>query len=143
MDTNTWDAQAGARYAAEAKARWGDTPAYRAYEQNAAGRSARELRAAGEGLMETLAVFGGLKRLPAADPSVQAQVQALKDYISAHFYPCTNEVLAGLGGLYAAGGEYTAAIDAAGGDGTAAFAAEAIRRYCEGKDAQGAIRNGC
>ena len=50
----------------------------------------------------------------------------LQGYITAHFYTCTDEILAGLGRLYAAGGELTEAIDRAGGPGTAAFAAEAI-----------------
>ena len=77
--------------------------------------------------MYVLALRGGAADAPAA----QAQVKALQSHISAHFYPCTKEILAGLGRLYAAGGDFTESIDRAGGAGTAAFAAEAIRRFCE------------
>ncbi len=34
------------------------------------------------------------------DDSVQKQVKALQDYISQHFYPCDQTVLAGLGQMY-------------------------------------------
>ena len=111
---------------ARAKARWGGTAAYKEYEQKTAGQSKEELQRAGDGLMEILSGFGGLRELSPGDEAVQARVTLLQDYITAHFYTCTDEVLAGLGRLYAAGGEYTEAIDRAGGPGTAAFAAEAI-----------------
>ncbi len=113
-------------YNAQAKARWGGTAAYKEYEQKTAGRSAEELKNAGDGLMEILSGFGGLRALSAGNAAVQAQVTLLQGYITAHFYTCTDEILAGLGRLYAEGGELTEAIDRAGGPGTAAFAAEAI-----------------
>ena len=119
-------------YAQAARARWGGTAAYKEYETKTAGRSAAELRADGAGLTEILAGFGGLREKTAADPAVRAQVEALRDYITAHFYTCSDAILAGLGQLYAAGGEFTDTIDRAGGPGTAAFAAEAIRLYCRG-----------
>lgn len=118
------------RYETEAKARWGGTDAYREYERRTAGRSDEERQAAGDGLMRLLSNFGGLKQSPADAPAAQELVKALQDYITAHFYTCTDEILAGLGRLYAAGGEMTQAIDRAGGTGTAAFAAEAIAAYC-------------
>jgi hypothetical protein len=57
-------------------------------------------------------------------------VRKLQDYITGHFYTCTDEILAGLGQLYAAGGAMTDNIDKAGGPGTAAFASAAISAYC-------------
>lgn len=116
--------------AAEAKERWGGTEAYREYEMKAAGRSKAETDAAGAELMEILSVFGALKEKPASDPEAQAQVRKLRDHITAHFYTCTEEILAGLGRLYAAGGEIAETIDRAGGAGAAAFAAEAIAVFC-------------
>jgi len=118
-------------YAAEAKARWGDTDAYREYEQTAAAKSDDEMQAAGDGLMQRLAVFGALQTHDVSDPAVQQQVQTVKDYITAHFYTCTDEILAGLGRLYTAGGDFTKNIDRAGGAGTAAFAGRAIAWYCQ------------
>ena len=114
----------------EAKARWGGTDAYREFETRAAGKSDEALARDGEGLMTVLARFGELQTLPADAPEVRAQVRALQDYVTAHFYTCTNQILAGLGQLYAADGEFTQNIDAAGGEGTARFAAEAIAVYC-------------
>ena len=130
MELDPFDMSGTGEYADRAKARWGDTDAYREYEERTAGRSEAETRDAAAGLMEILAGFGELKDRPASDPAVTAQAEALRDYITAHFYTCTPEILAGLGELYAAGGEFTESIDRAGGEGTAAFAAEAIAYYC-------------
>ena len=130
MDFDAFDHSRIDAYAEEAKARWGNTAAYKEYEQRAAGQSGEALRSAGDGLMTVLAGFGGMKEKPASSPEAQAQVKALQAYITAHFYTCTDEILAGLGRLYTGGGEMTDNIDRAGGPGTAAFAAEAIEHYC-------------
>lgn len=117
--------------AAAAKAQWGGTAAYKEYEQTAAAKSDDELQAAGDGLMQLLAEFGNLQTHAVSDPAVQQQVQAVKDYITAHFYTCTDEILAGLGCLYTAGGDFTQNIDRAGGSGTADFAGRAVAWYCQ------------
>ena len=120
-------------FEAGAKARWGGTEAYKDYESRAAVLGEDAMQAAGEGLMKVLSGFGTLKNTPADGHEAQAQTQALRDYISAHFYDCTVEVFSGLGRLYAEGGDFTEAIDRACGEGTAAYAAEAIRIYCEAR----------
>lgn len=61
---------------------------------------------------------------------VQMQVKKLQDYITEHFYKCSNEILCSLGQMYVGGGEFTANIDQMGGEGTAEFVSEAIRIYC-------------
>ena len=71
-----------------------------------------------------------LREKPVSSPEVQSQVKTLQDYITTHFYTCTDEILAGLGRLYAAGGGYTEAIDRAGGKGAAVFAGKAIAYHC-------------
>ena len=63
-------------------------------------------------------------------PRVQEQVRVLQDFITEHYYRCTDEILSGLGKMYVGGGEFTANIDAAGGEGTAAFVNRAIEIYC-------------
>ena len=55
----------------------------------------------------------------------------LQEFISENYYTCTEQILAGLGQIYAAGGEMTDNIDAAGGRGTAESAARAIEEYCK------------
>ena len=54
----------------------------------------------------------------------------ITDYITEHFYNCTDEILSGLGKMYAADGEFRENIDAAAGKGTAVFASAAIAAYC-------------
>ena len=63
----------------------------------------------------------------------RAVVKDLKDFITAHFYTCSNQVLSGLGQMYAGGGDFTANIDSYGGAGTAEFTHRAIEVYCESK----------
>ena len=75
-------------------------------------------------------VFGEMKEMNPADETVQKQVKRLQDYITAHFYNCTPQILYGLGQMYAAGGEFTENIDKTGGAGTAEFASKAIAIYC-------------
>ena len=129
MDFEPFDTTKIDEYAAEAKASWGDTAAYREYEKKRAGRGRNEEQALGEGLMDLLACFSDLKDGPADAPEARAQVEKLRAYITEHFYTCTPEILRGLGALYAGGGRFTENIDARGGEGTAAFAAQAIEAY--------------
>lgn len=120
------------RFAA-AKERWGSTDAFREFETREAGQSLQQTQAAGDGLMRLLAVFGTLQNRPVSDPAVQQQVKALQNYITAHFYTCTDEILAGLGTLYVRDEAFSENIDRSGGAGTAAFAARAIAHYCKTK----------
>ena len=69
-----------------------------------------------------------MKEAPETE-KVQELVKELQDYITKHFYTCTKEILAGLGSMYGAGGEFTENIDRAGGEGCAAFCAKAIEIY--------------
>ena len=83
--------------------------------------------------MALFAAFGTLRDTAPDGEAAQAQVKALQDYITDHYYRCTDEILRGLGELYAAGGEMTDNIDQLGGEGTAAFVAQAIAaRFARG-----------
>ena len=81
--------------------------------------------------MEIFAEFGKIKDERPEGPQAQELVKRLQGYITAHFYTCKDEILAGLGQMYTAGGEMTDNIDRAGGEGTAAFAARAIEINCK------------
>ena len=81
--------------------------------------------------MGLFAELGTMKDLSPESTEVQAWVKHLQDYITANYYRCTNQILAGLGEMYAGGGSMTENIDAAGGPGTGEFARDAIRIYCK------------
>ena len=132
-DFTAFDTKKIDEYARQAKASWGNTAEYREFEKKSKGRTREEERALAAELMGILAAFGGMRELDPADPAAQAQVKKLQDYISAHYYACSDAVLAGLGRMYAAGGSMTENIDAAGGPGTAECAARAIEAHCRGR----------
>ena len=130
MDFSAFDNRKVEAYAAEARKKWGTTGAYREYEEKTRGQTPAQQKADGDGLMEIFARIGAVRHLSPASPEAQALVQELQDYITAHYYTCTPQILMGLGQMYAAGDEMNQNIDAAGGDGTGAFARDAIMIYC-------------
>ncbi len=130
MDFSAFDRKKLEQYAQEAKASWGGTEAYQAFEEKSQGRTLDTQEALGRGLMAIFAELGQTKDQAPDSEAVQALVQKLQGYITEHYYKCTNQILLGLGQMYAAGGEFTENIDAVGGEGTAVFANEAIQAYC-------------
>ena len=133
MDFTVFDTKKLDEYAEEAKKNWGKTDAYKEFEEKAKGRTKAQDQQAGFEIMELFVEFGGMLKDGAspADEDVQDQVKKLQNFITANFYTCTNQILAGLGKMYAGGGEFTENIDKAGGEGTAAFVNEAIEIYCK------------
>ena len=133
MDFTAFDAKKLDEYAAQAKASWGKTEAYKEFEEKEKNRTKEQSNQIAEGMMALFTEFGLLlKEGKTADSKeVQAQVQKLQDYITEHFYTCTKQILSGLGKMYNGGGSMTENIDRYGGEGTADFAAEAIKIYCK------------
>ena len=117
-------------YAAEAKRRWGNTDAYREFEQKTAGQSKEALQSTGDDLMDIFARMGTIRHLSPASSEAQAMVAQLQSFITEHYYTCTKSILKGLGMMYIAGDSMTENIDRAGGEGTAQFAHEAIEIFC-------------
>ena len=89
---------------------------------------------ANDGLMVIFAEFAACKDSGASADSTEAQelVAKLQAHITANYYTCTDEILAGLGKMYVADERFKKNIDKYG-DGTAKFAAEGIRIYVENK----------
>ena len=85
----------------------------------------------GDALMDIFREFGEIRHLSPASGEAQALVVKLQEFITAHYYNCTNQILLGLGQMYAAPGEMNENIDKAGGNGTGAFAKDAITIYCK------------
>ena len=130
MDFTAFDTKKIDEYAEQAKASWGNTAAYREFEEKAKGRTPEEEKSLSVQMMEVFAQLGRLSGEAPDSPGAQELVKKLQDFITEHFYTCTDEILSGLGKMYAGGGDFTKNIDAAGGEGTAAFAHAAIRAYC-------------
>ena len=130
MDFSAFDTKKLDEYATRAKEAWGDTPAYKEFEQKAKGRTDTENAELNRQMMAIFADFGAIRDTDPAGEAAQALVRRLQDFISAHHYNCTARILSGLGQMYAAGGEMTENIDRAGGIGTAEFSAKAIAVYC-------------
>ena len=133
MDFSAFDGSDIKSYAKEAKERWGATDAYREFEKKDGARNEAERTDAAEGLMSIFDRFGELLRLDESESgdNARAAVKALQSYISANYYNCTSEILAGLGETYVQDERFKANIDARCGDGTAEFASAAIRAYLE------------
>ena len=121
-------------YTEEARERWGSTEAYREHEKKTKGYTKEKWAEANDGLMAIFAEFATCKDSGASADSAEAQalVAKLQAHITANYYTCTDEILAGLGKMYAADERFKKNIDKYG-EGTAEFAAEGIRIYVENK----------
>ena len=131
MDFTPFDRSELDEYAAQAKARWGKTDAYKEFEQKTAGQTPAQMQSAGDALMGIFAQFGAIRRTSPASAEAQALVAKLQGFITEHYYTCTKPILLGLGQMYIAGDSMTENIDRAGGEGTAEFAHQAIDIYCK------------
>ena len=130
MDFSAFDTKKMEEYTARAKEQWGNSAEYKEFEKKSANRTKKENQIITEEFMQLFAEFGQLKHLEPGATEVQQQVKKLKDYITEHYYTCSDEILLSLGQMYSAGGEFTENIDSAGGTGTAFFTAKAIESYC-------------
>lgn len=129
LDFSAFDKSKIDDYAAQAKALWGNTEAFREFEARSEGRTKDEQQSINEGLMDIFRRFGEVKSQPADSSTAQELVNELKQYITKHFYTCTSEILAGLGNMYVSDSSFSENIDTAGGKGTAQFAAKAIEIF--------------
>ena len=131
MDFKAFDTSKLEEYSKRAKEQWGNTAEYKEFEEKNADRNDTDNARLAQETMELFSEFGKLRERDPADIEVQAQVKHLQEFFTANFYNCTNEILRGLGKMYAGGGEFTENIDNAGGKGTAEFVNRAIEIYCK------------
>ena len=120
------------QYEDEAKQRWGDTDAYKESRAKTAGYSKDKWNDVLGGLNGAFAEFAVCRNgghTPDSD-TAQRLVKKLQDYITANFYHCTDDILAGLGQMYVCDERFKNNIDK-NGEGTAGFVAEAIKIYCK------------
>lgn len=131
MSFEAFDTKKIDEYAKQAKASWGNTEAYKEFEQKSAGRSKEKQQSINMKMMDIFVEFGKIKDQNPDSEEAVLLVKKLQDFITENFYTCTDEILLSLGQMYAGGGDFTVNIDKVGGEGTAVFANEAIQAYCK------------
>ena len=121
-------------YENEARERWGNTAAYHEHEQKTKNYTKDDWDQANDGLMAIIAELAMCKNNGETANSAEAQtlVAKLQAHITANYYTCTSDILAGLGKLYVADERFKNNIDKYG-EGTADFVAEAISVFCQVK----------
>lgn len=127
---NTEFEAARKQYEEEAKEKWGKTAAYQEYEEKAKGYLKDKQSEIISGMQEIIKEFALCMQGGVRQESAQAQelVKKLQDYITAHYYTCTDEILAGLGKMYVADERFKKNMDSYA-EGTAEYISEAISMY--------------
>ena len=121
-------------YKIESRSRWGNTDAYREHEQKTKNYTKEKWAEANDGLMAIFAEFAVCKQSGAKANSGEAQalVAKLQAHITANYYTCTDDILAGLGKMYACDERFKKNIDKYG-EGPADLVADAIIVYIKGR----------
>lgn len=121
-------------YEAEVRERYGNTSAYKEYKEKIKEYSDGKWDANNLSIMVIFSEFAECLKSgnDASSPDAQALVVKLQEHITAYYYTCTDEILAGLGQMYVADDRFQKNIDKYG-KGTAQFASEAISIYCRAK----------
>ena len=114
------------KYAEEVRQRWGSTDAYKESQQRNT-----DFSQAASLLDAVFEEFAELDRsgISPDNEAAKIQVEKLQRCITDNFYTCTNEILAGLGQMYAADVRFKNYIDKHG-VGTAEFVSQCINSYC-------------
>ena len=117
-------------YKLEARSRWGNTDTYREHEQKTKNYTKEKWAEVNDGLMAIFAEFAACKDggVSADSAEAQALVAKLQAHITANYYTCTDEILAGLGKMYVADERFKKNIDKYG-DGTTEYVSDAIEVY--------------
>ena len=121
------------KYGLEARERWGETVAYREHEQKTKNYTKEKWAEASDGLVVIFAEFAVCKQsgVDADSDEAQVLVAKLQAHITANYYTCTDEILAGLGKMYVCDERFKKNIDKYG-EGTAEFVADAIAMHIKG-----------
>lgn len=128
MDFSAFDKSKQQEYAAEAKARWGETAAFAEAEAKAKEATPETMDENTKALFAVFSGFAALREGDPAGPEAKAQVLKLQKCISERFYKCTDEILLGLSEMYVCDERFRESIDQAGA-GTAAFVKEAVAAH--------------
>lgn len=119
------------QYETEVKERWGESDAYRISKERTAKYTKEDWERINETQMSNLRELCELytAKVPHDDPRVQAVVGKAFRFIHDTFYPCTLEMLSGMGTMYVTDERFTAYYEKFA-PGLAAYYNEAIQNYC-------------
>ena len=131
MDFKAFDRSKLDEYSRQAKELYGNLPEYKEMEEKQRNRTEKDEKILADRFMLLFQEAGEIKDSDPASAEAQNLVKRIQDYITENLYTCTNTILRGLGKMYSGGGDFTANIDAYGGEGTAVFVANAIEIYCD------------
>lgn len=118
------------KYAEEAKAKYGNTEAYKESEEKTSKYTKEDWNNIQKSTEEIYKKIIDNMDKGVADPKVQAAVGELRQQITDNFYNCTPKIFRGLGDLYVADERFTKNIDKYK-EGLAAFLKEAMHYYCD------------
>lgn len=130
MDFDVFNKKKEEEYTSLAKEKWGNTKQFKEFEENTKNKSEKDKQDENNEFMRIFERIGEVKTLDISDNKVQILIKALQEYISSHYYNCSDEILYSLGEMYVADPEFKTNIDNAGGEGTADFTNKAIKFYC-------------
>ena len=134
LDFTAFDTRKIDEYARQARENWGTTPEYHEFEEKSKNRSREEEKNLGIRFMQIFARIGQIKNGSPESPEAQALVREIRQFITDHYYTCSDEILASLGKAYGGGGSMNKNIDKAGGEGTGEFAMKAIEVHVKQKE---------
>lgn len=117
------------QYATEVKERWGKTAAYAQSKEKTSNYDSDKWQMISGESQDILKAFAHNRDNDPESEIAQALVKGWQDYITAHFYDCTKEILSCLGLMYVSDERFKENIDK-NGEGTARFMAKAIAFYC-------------
>lgn len=122
-------------YAQEAQRRYGDTDAYKVSKERADNYQQEDwARIQGEIKSCYDAFICAMAHGPASEEAAQA-VKGWRDCITQNFYPCTDEILTGLGEMYVGDSRFTENLNREQ-EGLAQFMSESMAAYAQRNDQQ-------
>lgn len=120
---------AKAQYAEEVKEKWGGTKEFEQSERKYTDMSPNDKERTATDQDEIFSEFAKCARKAPDSEEVQLLVERWRNFISANYYECSNEVLACLGKMYLTDERFRANLDKYG-DGTAEIMSKGIKVYC-------------
>lgn len=129
MDFETFHTKKMDEYTKQVKESWGETEAFKEYQEKKKERSAEDENMLGKQLMDIFAEFAKVMDKGPDSEDAIAIAKQIQDFISENYYECTNQILATLGSMYSGGGDMTDNINQYAGEGVAEFADRAIQAY--------------